>query len=234
MTKGKILLVAKLKGGTGSTTTCRELAAAAIADGRRVGLVDLDSQGSLARWWNRRTRSGSEGNALNPDLLQIPADQIPAAAVKLRSTYDLTIIDSPPSVHATIRAVAAVADLALIPARPTIDDLDATGPIVRLLHGTTDFAFVMTQVPGVRSRDGAEAFELLASRAPVLGRTTFRLDYSRPPATGGTGFEIGGTARQEIASLYARVVERLSLQDELNTRTLNDPKTASPDPVSNS
>ena len=231
MTQGKILLVAKLKGGTGSTTTCRELAAAAVADGRRVGLVDLDSQGSLARWWNRRTRGGPEGGAVNPDLLQIPADQVPAAAAKLRSTYDLTIIDSPPSVHATIRAVAAVADLALIPARPTIDDLDATGPIVRLLHGTTDFAFVMTQVPGARSRDGAEAFELLASRAPVLGRTTFRLDYSRPPATGGTGFEAGGAARQEIASLYARVVERMSLRDDPDALKPEDPGTLSPDPA---
>jgi chromosome partitioning protein len=189
---------------------CCELSAAGIADGKTVALIDLDAQGSLARWWNRRTK-GTNGKEVNPDLLQVPADQIPAAANKLRAKYDLIVIDSPPSVHETIRAVAAVADLAVIPARPTIHDLDATGPMVRLLHGLVDFVFVLTQVPGARSRDGAEAFELLAGRAPVIGRATFRLDYSRPPATGSTGFESGEVARQEVGVIYGRVLERLAL-----------------------
>jgi hypothetical protein len=41
MIVGKILLVTKLKGGSGATRTCRELAVAAVADGLRVALVDL-------------------------------------------------------------------------------------------------------------------------------------------------------------------------------------------------
>jgi len=122
------------------------------------------------------------------------------------------VVDSPPSVHETIRAVAAAADLALIPSRPTVDDLDAVGPIARLLHGVVDHAFVLTQVPAVRgSRDGAEALQRLAERAPVLGRTTFRSDYSRPPGYGATGFEEGASARQEISELYGRIIERLRM-----------------------
>jgi cellulose biosynthesis protein BcsQ len=44
---GRIILVCKLKGGAGATTTCRELAVAvaAVAGGLQVALVDLDSQG---------------------------------------------------------------------------------------------------------------------------------------------------------------------------------------------
>ena len=122
------------------------------------------------------------------------------------------VIDSPPSVHKTIRTVAAACDLALIPCRPTVDDLDALGPIARLLHGVVDHGFVLTQVPAVRgSRDGAEALQRLAERAPVLGRTTFRSDYSRPPGYGATGFEEGTAARQEIGELYAHVIERLGM-----------------------
>ena len=133
-------------------------------------------------------------------------------AKELRQRYDLVVIDSPPSVHDTIRAVASVSDLALIPSRPTVDDLDAVGPIARLLHGVVDHGFVLTQVPAVRgSRDGAEALQRLAERAPVLGRTTFRSDYSRPPGYGATGFEDGPAARTEIGELYARVVERLGM-----------------------
>jgi chromosome partitioning protein len=214
MTAGKLILVTKLKGGSGATTTCRELAAAALHSGCKVALIDLDGQGGLSRWWNRRTAPAADGDTQRaaPDLLQLTAAQIPGAAKGLRQRYDLVVIDSPPSVHETIRTVAAASDLALIPSRPTVDDLDAVGPIARLLHGVVDHGFVLTQVPAVRgSRDGVEALQRLAERAPVLGRTTFRSDYSRPPGYGATGFEEGAAARQEIGELYARVVERLGM-----------------------
>jgi chromosome partitioning protein len=214
MTTGRLILVTKLKGGSGATTTCRELAAAALKDGQKVALIDLDGQGGLSRWWNRRTAPAANGATQRPapDLLQLTAAQIPGAAKGLRERYDLVVIDSPPSVHETIRAVAAASDLALIPSRPTVDDLDAVGPIARLLHGVVDHGFVLTQVPAVRgSRDGAEALQRLAERAPVLGRTTFRSDYSRPPGYGATGYEEGVAAQQEIGELYTRVIERLRM-----------------------
>jgi chromosome partitioning protein len=221
MIAGKLILVTKLKGGSGATTTCRELTAAALQDGRKVALIDLDGQGGLSRWWNRRTAPAAEGAAQRaaPDLLQLTAAQIPGAAKGLRQRYDLVVIDSPPSVHETIRAVAAASDLALIPSRPTVDDLDAVGPIARLLHGVVDHGFVLTQVPAVRgSRDGAEALQRLAERAPVLGRTTFRSDYSRPPGYGATGYEEGASARQEIGELYTRVIERLGMTSSQDDR----------------
>jgi len=84
MTAGKIILVAKLKGGSGATTTCRELAAAALADGRKVALIDLDGQGGLSRWWNRRTKVEGEARQVAPDLLQLTAAQIPGAGKELR------------------------------------------------------------------------------------------------------------------------------------------------------
>jgi len=210
---GQILLITKLKGGSGATTTCRELAAAALSAGVRggVALVDLDSQGGLTRWWSRRTRASQEHGA-DMDLLEIPADALAAGAAKLRARYGLVIVDSPPSVHETVRAIAGAADLALVPTRPTVDDLDAVGPIVRLLRGVCDVGFVLTQVPGgIRSRDGAEAFTRLASLAPVLGRTSFRLDYPRPAATGRTGYEEGGAPRVEIGELWATLAERMEI-----------------------
>jgi len=225
---GRILLVTKLKGGSGATTMCRELAAAALDAGVSVALVDLDSQGGLTRWWSRRTKDAPEGGA-DMDLLEIPANALPAAAAKLRTRYGLVIVDSPPSVHETVRAVAGVADLALVPSRPTVDDLDAVGPIVRLLRGVCDVGFLMTQVPGgTRSRDGAEALTRLASLAPVLGRTSFRLDYPRPAAVGRTGYEEGGAPRAEIGELWATLAERLgvTLRDGC-TSSRDDGRTAS-------
>jgi chromosome partitioning protein len=222
MASGRIVLVTKLKGGSGATTTCRELAAAAISGDLRVALIDLDAQGGLTRWWSRRTREESQEDAPNPALLEIPADQIAAAAPQLRARYDLIMVDSPPTVHETIRAVAGSVDLALIPSRPTVDDLDAVGPIARLLRNVVDMGFVLTQVPGGRrSRDGAEALERLAALAPVLGRTSLRLDYPRPAGAGRTGFEEGGPARDEIAELFAAVTERLDLKTRDDAMTLS-------------
>ena len=160
----------------------------------------------------RRTKDkGADG--MNPLLLELPVDQIEAAAAQLRRRFGLTVIDSPPTVHETIRAVASSADLALIPARPTVDDLDAVGPIARLLRGVVDMGFVLTQVPGGRrSRDGSEALERLAGLAPVLGRTSLRLDYPRPAGMGSTGFESGGTAQEEITELWRAILERLDIK----------------------
>src|SRR3954454_8420948 len=209
---GKIILVCKLKGGAGATTSVRELAAAAVASGLKVGVIDLDGQGGLTRWWNRRTQT-TEDDTGQPELLELPAEQIHSRASALRAAYDLVLIDSPPSVHATISNVASAVDLAIIPSRPNVDDLDAVGPIFRLLHGVVDIGFVLTQVPGRRSLDGAEALERLAARGPVLGRTTFRAAYSRPPGTGSTGFESDDTASEEIGGIYRVIRERLGLPD---------------------
>ena len=218
MSSGKLVLVCKLKGGAGATTFVRELAAAGVANGLRVGVIDLDGQGGLTRWWNRRTKTG-EDNGSRPELLQVPAEQIASRAGALRAACDLVLINSPPSVHAMISEVASAADLAVIPSRPNVDDLDAVGPIFRLLHGVVDIGFVLTQVPGKRSLDGAEALERLAARGPVLGRTTFRAAYSRPPAVGSTGFESDDTAREEISTIYALIRERLRLPERAIIRS---------------
>ncbi len=93
---GRVLLVCKLKSGSGATTTCRELCAAALRAGQKVALIDLDGQAGLSRWWNRRT-AGEGERPPAPDLLQLAASQIPGAATGLRGRYDLTVVNSPPS-----------------------------------------------------------------------------------------------------------------------------------------
>ena len=197
---GRIILVCKLKGGAGATTTCRELAIAAVASGLQVALVDLDSQGGLTRWWSRRTKDVGADNT-NPQLLELPAlpGASPLAAIWLDG-------DEPQS-HCWGDVLPGSASDPRAAWTPR-----SVGPIARILRGAVDMGFVLTQVPGGRrSRDGAEALERLAGLAPVLGRTSLRLDYPRPAGVGGTGFEGGGTAQEEIAELWRAIRERLDI-----------------------
>src|SRR4051795_1361644 len=88
---GKIILVCQLKGGAGATPSVRELAAAAVASGLKVGVIDLDGQGGLTRWWNRRTKVSGDHTG-RPELLELPAEQIHSRASALRAAYDLVLI----------------------------------------------------------------------------------------------------------------------------------------------
>jgi chromosome partitioning protein len=117
----RTIMVAKQKGGVGATTLARELGVAAAAAGQRVVFLDLDPQGTLRGWWNRRTE-GQEGDP-NPGLASPPPSELAAALDTLRAgKTDLCIVDTPPSVHPFLGGVMRLADLILLPTRPTTDD----------------------------------------------------------------------------------------------------------------
>jgi cellulose biosynthesis protein BcsQ len=67
----RVVTLASLKGGVGKTTLAGALAVRAAEESRRVALLDLDPQESLASWWTRRgkvkpkaVRSGRHGSTV--------------------------------------------------------------------------------------------------------------------------------------------------------------------------
>src|SRR5687768_5981222 len=123
----EILTIASQKGGAGKTTLSAHLAVAAARDGRGpVAIVDTDPQGSLADWWNQRA-------AETPSFAAVDVAHLPAHMAALRrQRVNLVVIDTPPAVLHTIRAAIQVADLVLIPARPSPHDLRAVGVVVEM------------------------------------------------------------------------------------------------------
>ena len=118
--KMKVLALCSQKGGVGKTTLCGHLGVEAEIKGHGpVALIDTDPQGSLASWWNER-------EAPEPVFAQV---QIANLAEHLRlldeAGIKLAIIDTPPAVTTMIEQVMAVADLILIPTRPSPHDLRA-------------------------------------------------------------------------------------------------------------
>lgn len=209
----RTVMVAKQKGGSGASTTVRELGVAAAAAGERVVFVDLDPQGTTRSWWNRRTAAlGPEGDP-NPGLaLPSPAD-LSGALDQLRvAGVDLVLIDTPPSVHSYIAGAMRLADLVLLPTRPTTDDLDALPPVLDLVdEAGVPFAFVITQSPPGRSRLYDDALPVLAQRGRVAPPLRLRGDFPIASAEGRTATEITpkGKAADEVRALHMFVVAEL-------------------------
>ena len=208
----RVVMVAKQKGGVGATTLARELGVAAAAAGKRVVFVDLDSQGTLRGWWNRRTE-GAQGDP-NPALATPPPTQMADAIERLRAAgAELCVIDTPPSVHAFLGSVMRLADLVLLPTRPTTDDLEALPAILDLVEEAgRPFVFVPTQVPAGRSRLYDDALPVLAQRGRVAPPLRLRADFPVAAATGRTASEIAakGRAAEEVEALWEFVAGDLA------------------------
>src|SRR4051794_30314736 len=98
----KVLGMLSRKGGSGKTTLAIHLAVAAQAGGRRVLLIDADPQGSSAAWWQARAEATPELEPVMPDKLSGVLDKA------RKSSVDLVVIDTRPSVEADAAQVAAL------------------------------------------------------------------------------------------------------------------------------
>ena len=142
-----VITVAQQKGGAGKTTLAANLAAA-LADGARVAVLDIDPQRSLARWHGLRAgRTGVPSIALS----DLSGWRLAGEIDRLRRSHDVLVVDSPPQVESDAKAAIRAADLVLVPVQPSPPDLWAA-------EGTLKLA-----------RDEKRAFRLMLNRAPASG-----------------------------------------------------------------
>ncbi|GAY19413.1 cobyrinic acid a,c-diamide synthase [Mycobacterium sp. shizuoka-1] len=119
------------KGGVGKTTLAVNVAAERSRRGRRVLLVDADPQGSALDWQAQR------GNLEHPPIFTVagfPRDTIHREIGQLGAGYDDVVIDAPPRVESTARAVIMAADLVVLPVQPSPYDVWASAETLALLE----------------------------------------------------------------------------------------------------
>ncbi len=122
----QIIAFVSQKGGVGKSTLARLIAVKAASEGLRVKVADLDvHQGTLAEWHRRRLANGV------PAVGSVEVMASTAAALKSGTGFDLLILDTPARASEATLAMAKAADLTVIPAQPSLDDLI---PAVRLAH----------------------------------------------------------------------------------------------------
>jgi chromosome partitioning protein len=204
------------KGGSGKSTTAASVAVAAFEAGRRVFLLELDKQGTLSDWMdNRKTEEG-------PDFERIDATALDTALTTLRGAgYDLVVIDTPGIDSPAANAAMRVADLCLVPCRPTATDLRGCLPTVQsLIRLEKPFAFVLTQCPPRSSRvdetrAGLAALGLIAE-PPVVSRA----DHQDAIAggLGVTEYNAEGQAATEIRQLWAWIDNKLNTKGKRHVK----------------
>jgi chromosome partitioning protein len=197
----KTICITAQKGGAGKTTLARNLAVAAVQDGQRVLCLDLDPQQSLRQWWQGRDNDAPMmlENDPAPHALRDTLDAV-------QGRFDIAVIDTPPAAPIWLAETLRAADLALVPVRPSPDDLRAVGATITALAAAgVSFAFVMSQTP--RAKITEEAARALAQHgrvAPV--NIVQRVIYAETAATGRGVTETADTkAAQELAAIWGYV-----------------------------
>ena len=200
----KTIALISQKGGSGKTTLATSLATQGYIEGLKTLLIDLDPQGSSYKWGKRRT---------------IPAPTVMTAqAVGLEQILegakeqgvDLVVIDTAPHSEKDARKACEVADLVLIPCRPSLHDLDAIEDTLNIAQLTKTLAFVVLNAVHPNSpkqfEDVKSALEMAYEPIKIL--TGFyisnRSEFVHSASEGLTANETepGGKAAQEIQILF--------------------------------
>ena len=157
-----VVALCSQKGGSGKTTLAGHLAVQAERTGMGpVALVDTDPQGSLAAWWNARQ---SETPAFaTTNLAQLTAD---IERLRLEGCK-LVVIDTPPAINMAIQRVINVAELVLIPTRPSPHDLRAVAGTVEMAErAQRRLVFVLNAV-NLRAKITSDAVVALSQHGTV-------------------------------------------------------------------
>jgi chromosome partitioning protein len=203
----KVIAFLTQKGGTGKTTLAASIAVAAHEAGERVFLIDMDPQGSLESWGNRR-------KADEPPVDKICPDKLSAALIGLdKAGYTLAVIDTQGVDTPATAAAMRSADLSLIPSRPSALDIEATRPTLGSLHRLNrPYAFILNQCPPgrtTRPHDASRALSLLGVLAEPF--VIQRMDYQDAIALGlgVTERDPQGKASEEVRQLWRWIKRKM-------------------------
>jgi chromosome partitioning protein len=202
-----VVTLAGTKGGTGKTTLASALSAKAAEDSPKVALIDLDPQESLSSWWTRR------GKTKNPKLFELDATT-EAIELLLSEGWRYVFIDTGPAKIDLIEPGIAVADLVLIPTRPSAFDIEQAAIAVELCesHGKPH-AFVFNHAPAGSSKLLKSSIDFIRQNGSAVldAHLSFRAPYMAALTVGKSGPEVDKTAstRKEIDALWAAVLATL-------------------------
>jgi chromosome partitioning protein len=199
----KKILITSQKGGSGKTTLAAHLAVEAERCGDApVWLIDTDKQATLSLWHDRRA-------AETPQRADVPFAQIAAGLKNLADRgAAYCLIDTAPTISDQNAALIKLADLVLIPVRPSPADLWAVSETVaQVKEIDRPFLFVITQAKSQASITAQTIAALSEHGRVAQSFIGDRVPYAMAMTSGQTAPEIDkkSPAAKEIAALWLNV-----------------------------
>ncbi|MCP4698725.1 MAG: ParA family protein [Gammaproteobacteria bacterium] len=214
----KTVAIINQKGGSGKSTIAECLAVAAYLDGQAAAILDMDPQGTCYMWGKRRlataqdvalTRGGDTASiAVNPPVISVTQANYKDEWERLsQAGADLVVIDTPARLDTWALNAADLADLVIIPSKPTIKDLERVESSIKLAcMSEIRPVFVILNQTRPQGDRTTQAEEFIKARHfPVCSaRLGFRVAFEDADTLGQTPQETepGGKAAKEIQAVY--------------------------------
>src|SRR5277367_250825 len=209
-----VITLATSKGGVGKSSLGRSLAAHRLSVGHRPALIDADPQRTLA---NRYDPNGRMGRV---PVVAEPEERVGETIVELRRQHAPVIVDTAGFRNRTTIGALVATDLALIPLKPAVEDVDAaiaTYDLIQEINQTEERAgrpikivMVLTMTMRgtviarhVRSQLESAGYPLLAAEMPN------RVAYPEAGIEGlsPTTVDPDGAAARDIAALAQEIMK---------------------------
>lgn len=200
----KIITVAHQKGGVGKTTLALNLAAC-FAQGLKVGILDMDIQGSLS--------------GIKDDLDSITFVPFDGKLDRLPNhSFDILIVDTPPYLTNQLPDLFAISDFVLVPSKVGFFDVMAIKATIEFLKQAKEqrpqlkYGVVLNMVKP-RTALNKSVQEILKDYGAVLLTTTIsdRVSYTRSSITSGIFASEDEKAKEEITGLADEILTTLGL-----------------------
>lgn len=206
----RIVTVAQQKGGAGKTTLAAHLAVAWAKQGHKVGVVDIDPQASLTKWFAERARVK---DAVAIELRCVGGWRVQGEVEKLSKLVDIVVVDSPPHAETESKIAVRSADLVLVPAQPSPMDLWATKVTLDLAKAEKRPALVILNRMPARGKLADQMRSKYAELGTPVADTVLgsRVAFASSMLEGKGISEQGGAgaAGQEMTALAAEILRRL-------------------------
>ncbi len=164
-------------------------------------LVDLDPQGNVAKWGDRRGELAPDVSADHPAKL----DAVLEAA--RTEGYGIVVFDTAPHADQTALRAARASDLVLVPCRPATFDLEAIQATLDLCSLARKRSLVVLNAAPTRSKVVEEARQAVLGHGGLVCGTVIRqrVAFQHCMIDGRTAgeFEPDGAAAKETTDLFA-------------------------------
>ena len=205
----KTLAILSRKGGTGKTTLATHLSVAAERAGHTTALIDLDPQSSAAKWRDNRDGDTPAVISTHSERLQ----NILELAEENGAT--LAILDTAPHTEIAALDAARASDMALVPCKPSLIDLQAIGSTIDVVQlAKVPAHIVLNAVPARgdladQARQAVEIYDVPCAPCEIGHRIGFVHAYNAGLTV--QEYEPRSKATNEIKALYTYIAKQMGV-----------------------